>query len=404
MEKRDKWDDAIRTKAECFDPEPAPEDWEAVAARLHGKRKTVLPAFWRYAAAIAVLAVLSAGGYYFFSRRAIPDGSVPLIAKSSPKDEPKNESKGEAKNILPPPAVPKPAAVPPPVAIEEWTADTEVTPVSGEAPVAALPDMRKDPPPAENAEENAGNRPDNIVLPVDEPVLADAAPPIRRKRWSFGAGGGSMSVGNTGAGAHLVYPMESDMGSLNADFGHVLALSEVREFTEIKQNVSHRRPISFGIGAGYALNDRWTLQSGISYSLLVSRWDVLSIYSGEATQRLHFAGIPLGLGYKIGEWKRFRFYASFGGTAEWNIGGNIHTKYYDNSGLFVRTNTETVRMKETQFSVNGRAGVNYPLLHFMNAYIEGGADYYFKTKSSIETVRTDNPFQLSLQAGIRFGF
>jgi hypothetical protein len=65
---------------------------------------------------------------------------------------------------------------------------------------------------------------------------------------------------------------------------------------------------------------------------------------------------------------------------------------------------EPVRMKELQWSVNARIGATYPVFKFVNAYIEGGANYYFDNHSSIETIRSDKPFHVSLQAGLRFGF
>jgi opacity protein-like surface antigen len=240
----------------------------------------------------------------------------------------------------------------------------------------------------------------------DRTLIADAKPVSStqkrsQKRWGFGVGGGSYSVGsNDGAGSDMLF---------DAVPGRCLvykaeAFSPFEPQTE-KQYVSHKYPLSFGLGAGYALNDRWALQSGLTYTMLRSEWTTMSIYVGESKQQLHFIGIPLGVNYKIAEWNRFRFYAATGLMTEWNVAGQIRTQYYSNTnGETVLREKEPIRMKEWQWSVNARAGVSYPLIRFVNAYVEGGANYYFDNGSSIETIRSDKPFHVSLQAGIRFGF
>ena len=90
--------------------------------------------------------------------------------------------------------------------------------------------------------------------------------------------------------------------------------------------------------------------------------------------------------------------------AEWNVSGNIKTDSYFLEEKATLTEKEPVRMKEMQYSVNARAGAIYPIIKFINAYVEGGANYYFDNKSSIETIRSSKPFHVSLQAGLRFGF
>jgi hypothetical protein len=405
MEKKDKWDDMIRTMLECFEMEPEPEDWDAIAGRLSQRKKTALMPFMRYAAAIAALFVLVAGGYYFFRRpgqNELENETASIVSRTVPDAETESQLVAADREENHPAVTGRQTAVASELSVSGKEKDEILPETLEEWPVAEK--QEKEPGIKQDESKRATQTPETPTLVNDRPLLADATPSVQRRRWGFGVGGGSYSIGNAGTGS-LVYSIENaGMSSLNANFKKILTLSEMREFTEIKQNVSHQRPLSFGIGIGYALDDRWTLQSGLSYSLLTSKWDVLSVNSGKAKQQLHFAGIPLGISYKIAEWRRFRFYTSLGGTAEWNISGRIKTQYYNNSGTFVNMNTESVRMKEPQFSVNGRAGVNYPLFNFLNAYLEGGADYYFKNGSSIETIRSDKPFQLSLQAGIRFGF
>jgi hypothetical protein len=403
MEEKDRWDEIIRMKLTSIEVNPEPEDWETIAGRLPGKKRVAMPYAWRYAAAVAALFALLAGGYYLFF---YPGQTSPSIAEIPVKDAEKSETESVVNNFLSDTGTAMPPTVTPSrtgrTAKHFQPAAHHATEVQAEE-YASRKEERNAPPAKETDNANrAEQSPKDDVFAGDGLLIADATPLKQRKRWGIGVGGGSYSVGSAGAGGFD--SRGNALSMFNSELGNFITLRRVREQNDTKQNMSHQRPLSFGLGFGYALDNRWTLYSGLSYTMLASKWDVLAINNGKAKQQLHFAGIPLGVNYRIAEWNRFRFYASTGGTAEWNIGGRIKTKYYNSTGLFIDAKTESVRTNGTQFSVNGRVGVNYPLLRFISAYVEGGGDYYFRNESSIETIRSDKPFQLSLQAGIRFGF
>jgi hypothetical protein len=195
----------------------------------------------------------------------------------------------------------------------------------------------------------------------------------------------------------------------NDYFNDILAnisneMSTLRAESIPKINMKHKQPISFGIGVGYALSHRWTLQSGLVYTLLSSEWETDLGFQGKSKQQLHFVGIPLGINFRIAEWNKFRLYTGVGGMAEWNLGGHIKTNYYFIEDATFKMEKESIRMKEMQWSVHANVGVIYPVIKFLNAYVEGGANYYFDNKSLIETIRSDKPFHVSLHAGLRLGF
>lgn len=128
-----------------------------------------------------------------------------------------------------------------------------------------------------------------------------------------------------------------------------------------------------------------------------------AIYHGETKQKLHFIGIPLFLSYKIAEWKRIQFYAAAGAMTEINVAGKLNAKIFVENNE-IRHEKKHIRMKEWMWSVNARAGASYPLLRFLSVYAEVGAGYYFDNGSDIETIRSEKPFNVNLQAGFRFGF
>lgn len=144
--------------------------------------------------------------------------------------------------------------------------------------------------------------------------------------------------------------------------------------------VDHRQPVRFGLSLRYRLDDRWSVESGLSYTRLSS--DITTIVEDKATvteQRLNYIGLPLNISYDLWKNRRFGLYVSAGGMIE---------KSLDTSPW--------------QFSLNGAAGAEYKLTDFFSLYAEPGLGYYFKDGSSIPTIYQDHPLNFNLSFGLRF--
>ena len=432
MKERDQWEEAIRSKLRDFEVDTKPEDWKAIADRLPGK-KVMFSRRWYYvAAAIALFLFVSIGYYYVnFSHNVPVVADIPdKITEHLPDNTPESDFFAETdipENSMPVDASPQPLQV---SQIEETTEPAKL--LFDLTPLAVLQkpqiEVKSNYSLSERLLSLRQTLKDIGTTPKKEEFLymADATPVTAEKksarRWSIGAGGGSYSVSSNGGGfindvrlhsasyelvnpeLSLVAPVKRDdyLNEILANSSNSIAPYNVTSIQ--KTGLSHKQPISFGIGIGYALDDRWSLQSGLVYTLLSSEWSTNLNYQGKIKQRLHFVGVPLGISYKIAEWNKLRFYATTGGMAEWNIAGNIKTGSYSMEKEAWQPEKEAVRMKETQWSVNARVGATYPVIKFVNAYVEGGANYYFDNKSSIETIRSSKPFHVSLQAGLRLGF
>lgn len=414
MSKQNKWEDILRSKLENYEADTHPDDWNAILDRLPGSKRIKLFHALRYVAAVIAGLLILSGGYFFFKQtdeksvlvnitenQIIPDSDdqtffneeneMQLSEKEDMNETPDQKDVNQKDYII---------------QKEENTAikttdhkDLKKGFTANELKSGkTLLSVHKQ----ENKDFSAQSikkysLPENLV--ADAAITPEKKEKTSKKRWGIGMGGGSYSVGTDGgAMPALSYP--TNLLTFNAD-----ALKSSANVAN-KQNVSHKRPVSFGVGVGYALNDRWSLQSGLYYTMLKSEWWFVSEYQGVSKQKLHFLGIPLGVSYKIAEWKKIRLYASAGGMTEWNMSGSIKTNFYSDDQLNhkVTSKEESIRMSEWQWSVNGKVGVSYPVFKFVNAFVEGGGSYYFDTGSSIETIRTDKPFHVSLQAGIRLGF
>jgi len=429
VKERDQWEDEIRSKLRDFEVETESGDWKAIVERLSGK-KVMFSRRWYYVAAgIAMFLLMSIGYYYFKDPSDFPKGrgifpDVPLVAGIQEIDEtPSGSPEGEG--FLPDEPVVLGRVTHQPSHLSTEKGITEIA--KTESNLALLPVSPKIQVEVKN---NASMTKTFHIfqtwytkLNTIEYLAEDLGYLVNKqkgKRWGFGAGGGSYSIGTNGGGFTSDIRLRSaSYDSMGNDgewymeapvkrddyFNELLAnTSNLENSTSIpKVGLKHKQPVSFGIGIGYTLNDRWSLQSGLVYTLLSSEWRTDLDYQMKFKQQLHFVGVPLGISYKIAEWNKIQFYTTAGGMAEWNIAGNIKTNSYSLDGAQL-TEKESVRMKETQWSVNARVGATYPVIKFINAYVEGGANYYFDNKSSIETIRSNKPFHVSLQAGLRFGF
>ncbi len=429
MKEKDKHivDELFRSKLYDFEADTTHSDWEAISGKLPEKAAVApfrrIRRYWAAAAAIVLLLLM--GGIYRF----LPDRTAPAVAESI--QEPNGigidrEQQSSIAGQLPEAASSIRQTQP---AARQTTSPVKTTDLIAKAVMPAHPERSATMQPitdrvqrAAVKEETANNETDAAEA-TGEPVrpkqmygsekklkketetrTVSGSPKEKKiKRWGFGMGGGSISTGTSQV--LNTYMLKS--AQVNGYMANEALLMHYNApyFNEQtpRTNIRHKAPVSVGLGVSYALTDRWSLLSGLNYTFLSSKWENNTIYKGETTQHLHFVGIPLSLSYTIAEWKRFRLYAAAGVMVEKNIAGRLKVDMFKGDEL-LSTEIESIRMREWSWSVNGRTGISYPLLPFVSVYAETGADYYFDNGSSIETIRSEKPFNINLQAGFRFGF
>lgn len=403
MEKeRDTFDDMFRSKLQDFEVDTMSGDWEAIADRLPVKAPIPFRRTLRYWAAAAVISLLMITGsvYMFKSEKEVaPIAEAPVTPIEPIK---------EKVTASPVAVVQQPAKVQSTYKAAVKVADTEPAIISSDddleeqAEVIIHPDEE---PVVVEKEEVAQDHPE-VGSATTRSLIADATPVGKKekeaspRKWGFGMGGGSVTAGtnnslNTYA---LKNTMMTDQELL------FLNSANFENNTYPKTNIHHKTPISVGFSVSRYLNNRFALLMGLNYTFLSSTWDVdAPVYYNKTAQKLHFIGLPVSLSYKIAEWNRFQVYAAAGAMTEVNVSGKLITEKYSGKEVYGKE-SEHIRMKEWMWSVNARAGVSYPLLRFVSLYAEAGVDYYFDNGSSIETVRSEKPFNVSLQAGFRLGF
>ena len=412
---RDNIDDLFRSKLYDFEVETVPEDWDAIEKRL---TRPSIPFYrkykyqWMAAAAVAALLVLSFGIPWNSqeeelvkiaqevkqeAEKQMNDNEWVAAVTENQETVAEEEEKPKQRSLRPRllsvnvrvnnvPAVKASSEVPVKEVVTEDSHEDNIIEHHDEAsPVVQAEEQI--------IEEVQPVQTRTVVEKEEKPTKAEPKP----RKWGFGMGAGSLSAGNNSS--VNAFALRS-----SAVTNEYLSLMNASSFEQLpKTDVKHKMPLSFGLSASRYLTDRWSLQTGLSYSYLVSEWTTNKTYRAESEQRLHFLGVPVAVTYKIAEWNRFMFYASAGGQVELNVAGKVCTDLYSPVEK-LKSVTEKERMKEPYFSVNARVGVSYPIIRFLSAYAEVGADYYFDNGSDVETIHSEKPFYVGLQLGFRFGF
>jgi len=149
--------------------------------------------------------------------------------------------------------------------------------------------------------------------------------------------------------------------------------------SQTDQHIHHHQPVRFGLSLRYRLDDRWSIESGLSYTRLTS--DITTNKDGVTTstkQRLNYLGTPLNVGYQLWTGRQFGLYITAGGTIE-----------------------KMLNASPWQFSLNGSAGAEYKLTDIFSLYAEPGVGYYFPNGSTISTIYQDRPLNFNLSFGLR---
>ncbi len=166
-------------------------------------------------------------------------------------------------------------------------------------------------------------------------------------------------------------------------------------------NTEHKQPLKAGLSIRYELNDKFGIESGLTYTYLSSK-----LTSGtsknlyETEQSLQYIGIPLNVNYNVWENKQLSFYVSAGGLVEKSIAGKSHTDFILNNTI-VSTEENDIKESPLQFSVNSSVGIQYNLSSKLGIFAEPGLGYYFDNGSNIETIYKEKPLNLNLKIGIR---
>lgn len=259
-------------------------------------------------------------------------------------------------------------------------------------------------------ETKPAKREDSYVLPhnPDNNLLAFNDMTERRgdedasSRWSVSTGAmGGLGASSTTT-AYGDYLVLSCPGVMDAKGSPMLDMNTVNRDVEQKTEYDHHLPIRIGLSVSYALTDRLSISSGLTYTRLAS--DIKdasreSKYIGE--QRLHYVGIPVNVSYKVASFRWLGLYGTAGVLAEKCVSGTTDEGYVENNTMKY-TNTQDISSKPLQMSVNAGVGIQFDFIDNVGIYAEPGLSYYFDDGSALQTIYKEKPLNFNLNVGVRF--
>lgn len=220
----------------------------------------------------------------------------------------------------------------------------------------------------------------------------------KKPRWQT-----NISMSNTSSGSSETY---SGYGTFAVEQTVEEQYAFLSQYTreEVYTDVKHNQPITFALTLRYNLNNRWSVSSGLTYSILTSHLHSASNnYYYDDKQTLHYIGVPLNLAYTFWQNNKLNTYISAGGLVEKNIAGKLISNYYLDNELEISTNKK-INFSQLQWSVNSAVGIEYRISDLFGIYAEPGIVYYFNNNSEVETIYKDQPFNFNLRVGLRFNF
>ena len=199
-------------------------------------------------------------------------------------------------------------------------------------------------------------------------------------------------------------PMMDSVSASN--MRHVAIINSNHPQDPLTETKHHERPLTLQLSLSRQLNSHWSLATGLSYTRMKSTFE-----SGNEntiilrTQRLHYLGIPLKLGYRIVGGNRWNLYTTGGVQLDIPVSARLTTQYIYGGSYAPIGNSPDIDATISapwQWSVGVGIGAQYQIVPHLNVYLEPSLNYFIPTSTDIESYRTEHPFDLSLPFGLRF--
>lgn len=225
----------------------------------------------------------------------------------------------------------------------------------------------------------------------------------KKGRWSLGAAvgnaGGVSLTGNDLASGGIPNEQRLNLVS-NAAEGEIIRIPDnqmvvfkegvpyLKRMDEIV-DIKHHQPISFGLSVRKGLAKGFSVETGLTYTLLSSDVE-MSGGNAMIDQKLHYIGIPVRANWNFFDKDRFTLYVAAGGMIEKCVYGKL--------------GSEKQTVKPVQLSVAGAVGAQFNATKHVGIYVEPGVAYFFDDGSNVQTIRKETPCNFNIQAGIRFTY
>lgn len=185
------------------------------------------------------------------------------------------------------------------------------------------------------------------------------------------------------------------------------------------ESAEHSLPIRVAATVSYAVTDRFSIESGLTFTTLHSEVyysynpDIIGSYKGNSSswkgdRNLFYLGIPITARYTFASGSSFDVYGAGGFTVEKCVAGKTKIHCISKGFEYTDAHSFTSRVDPLQWSVRASLGIQWRILPQLGLYAEPGISYFFNNHSDsrhralpISTYYTEHPLNYSLSIGLR---
>src|SRR5690554_6602831 len=404
MDKRDDFSRKVGEKLREHQMPVAPDVWDALEKRLpKGEKRT--PAYWPLAIAgvaaafLALFLLLNPLGEEFNRESLhVQEISSPTKEMAPHEAEPMETREGEPKEIS---ALNQGVDFEKDVKAERVADPEKVDEIKKVVDPDKVIEHEVFVESIEVDSKRGGVEPEEVAEPIEVDKAKETTPRSILLALASGDGLSGFPFGNYHGDESYYYdfaPGEgSGIGSDGGGDGQYNLLSP-SDYTDIE----HRPPVSFSLMAGFPLNSNLSIEAGLSYTYLYSRFNRNDrlVYRGSLQQ--HYVGVPVNLRYRVWHNDDWQVYLSGGGSIEKGL-RSIYKQEIEQSGDRVFETSVYTRINGFQFSAQGGAGFSYRVQNNLQLFAEPRLIYYFNNNQPM-SARTENPLVFGLNIGVRLQF
>ena len=398
--------------------------WDAVQAGMPAPKRRVAAIWWITGAAALLAAAAIAAIVLFRPSEKAPDApmSAPVIIADSSDDE----LIVSAPEELVPQTVPSsPRTVPTqaePIVEEtpEQVVEVSTEPVIEEISVIEETPVIEDTPeqvPDETPGSNVDVTPEPAVedkvedvVPVQEEIIKPVNKPVVRPLpklrprvqvlLAYTSPGQSASISTTGIGL----PTNPGYSMATKATGSYSDLSMLSRNKTSTTDASHRQSARLAVGLQVNLDERWGIQTGLVSSTLESEFESTAGSLKSTTfRKMQYLGIPIYGCYNVFEEGKLGMSVNAGPMYEFSTQTSSFTRTYAGTRQTGGESDDTL-CDDSKWSMNAGAAFQYRIRKHGALYVQPGVSYYFKDKSTLETVYTEHPARFNLTFGYKYEF
>lgn len=184
-------------------------------------------------------------------------------------------------------------------------------------------------------------------------------------------------------------------------FNNMNNADNIKNGGRIVEHEHHCKPMTFGLSVAMPLGHKWSLETGVKYSLLKSDFTIgEDSYCIKQHQKAHYLGIPLQATYRWFDAKHWAAYSSLGTALHIPVYGKCTKQYV--TGLTTRGISSSRFTPSLQWAVGAGVGLQYGLAPNWCVYLEPTLSWYIPSGSAVHTIWTEHPFTITVPFGIRF--